>query len=450
MRQNQSHKEGPIFVVGSPRSGTSILTWCLGQHPNILPQEESNWMGDFAVHAAAAHAIGSARLDRAQLSAIRLPLTDFLAAFGSTIDSLISNQREAYYAKAYKDAYLAAKANPKQTSSSFMLTRDLFTARREAIHNKTCETGTEEPESLEEISRALGFFPPGKRRWVDGTPEYSLQLPALRKLFPAARFIHVVRDVDSVVKSLLRARDSLEFDLVKNEQDAYDYWLRTVRACLEAEKAWGFQVVRRIRYLDMVERPRATLASILRFVSEPFSSACLGPLAERINSSRVPPDYDPTDPATDPTLREEAEKLSATLMTVKQTRRGPNALSAATLEETFRQRVRFEVEAPAEYRRAQGIVEKLQRELYERGVWNRTLDQEIAAKNERIIDLQKEVEDRSIWALKLKRESDAKDERIAEIQGERQEAGNRNLDQEIAAKNERIIDLKKERGPLGR
>ena len=42
----------PIFVVGSPRSGTSILAWCLGHHPNIFPVPESNWMGDFAVNVA--------------------------------------------------------------------------------------------------------------------------------------------------------------------------------------------------------------------------------------------------------------------------------------------------------------------------------------------------------------------------------------------------------------
>src|SRR5258707_13348198 len=39
----------PILIVGAPRSGTSILAWCLGQHPNILPQEESNWLGPFHI-----------------------------------------------------------------------------------------------------------------------------------------------------------------------------------------------------------------------------------------------------------------------------------------------------------------------------------------------------------------------------------------------------------------
>ena len=51
----------PIFVVGSPRSGTSILAWCLGHHPNIFPVPESNWMGDFAVNVAKSYQVGAAR-----------------------------------------------------------------------------------------------------------------------------------------------------------------------------------------------------------------------------------------------------------------------------------------------------------------------------------------------------------------------------------------------------
>jgi hypothetical protein len=39
----------PIFMVGSPRSGTSILTWRLGQHPNIITLEECAGIGDLAV-----------------------------------------------------------------------------------------------------------------------------------------------------------------------------------------------------------------------------------------------------------------------------------------------------------------------------------------------------------------------------------------------------------------
>src|SRR6476659_6675984 len=67
----------PIFVVGSPRSGTSMLAWCLGHHPNIFPVPESNWMGDFAVNAAKSYQIGAARGIFSILSAMDISGDEF-------------------------------------------------------------------------------------------------------------------------------------------------------------------------------------------------------------------------------------------------------------------------------------------------------------------------------------------------------------------------------------
>src|ERR1044072_3488472 len=83
----------PIFVIGSPRSGTSILTWCLGQHPNILAVPESNWMGDFVVHAAVAHQVGAARGHLSILSAMNITRDELLADFGRTINDVILSHR---------------------------------------------------------------------------------------------------------------------------------------------------------------------------------------------------------------------------------------------------------------------------------------------------------------------------------------------------------------------
>jgi hypothetical protein len=59
----QNQGSTPIFAVGSPRSGTNTLTWCFGQHPNMFPVPESNWMGNIAVNIAVACGIGAARGD---------------------------------------------------------------------------------------------------------------------------------------------------------------------------------------------------------------------------------------------------------------------------------------------------------------------------------------------------------------------------------------------------
>src|SRR3954447_20865820 len=102
----------PIFVVGSPRSGTSILTWCLGQHPNILPIEESNWMGKLAFDVASCHALGSARGMRSQLGSMRISAEKLLQEVGKAVDGLIVDGRktlEGYYDEALKRDPIAAK-----------------------------------------------------------------------------------------------------------------------------------------------------------------------------------------------------------------------------------------------------------------------------------------------------------------------------------------------------
>ena len=76
-----------------------------------------------------------------------------------------------------------------------------------------------------------------------------------------------------------------------NEEEAYKYWLRTVRACLKAEEAYGPHVVYRLRYTDLVDNPESTLRSLLDFLGESYSAKCLEPLSQRINSSNVPEDF---------------------------------------------------------------------------------------------------------------------------------------------------------------
>ncbi len=309
----------PIFVVGSPRSGTSILTWCLGQHPNLFPVPESNWMGEFAVNVAIAHQIGAARGIYSVLSAMDIGDDELFTAFGRSINELILRHR-----------------------------KDLERNRETSTQLKI------DPRWLEAASTPTG----PKRRWVDGTPEYSFYICGLRKLFPDALFIHIFRDVRTVVRSMLNFHRVAETQLVADEEEAYRYWLRAVSACIEAERAYGPKMVYRIRYADLIDDPESAMRSLLGFLGEAYTASCVEPLAQRINSSDVPADVKTDDAAANSAAAESAIRLCAE---VEQSPQPVEAsfVTADEMEVAFRERVKYVADLDGAYQKAQQIIKTL-------------------------------------------------------------------------------------------
>jgi Sulfotransferase family len=331
--------DSPIFVVGSPRSGTSILAWCLGHHPNIFPVPESNWMGDFAVNVAKSYQVGAARGIFSILSAMGISRDEFFYHIGRSINSLVLKHRGDLDRKRLiiavqrllkeQGLYLGEVTGEFDTATSAAI-------RQFGIADVNALLYSELVESLRTAASDSEY----KTRWVDQTPEYSFHICGLRKLFPSALFVHIVRDVGSVVRSMLNFHRIAGTNVVANEEEAYRYWLRTVRACLKAEQAYGPNAVYRLRYAALVENPESALRQLLDFLGEPYSVKCLEPLSQRINSSNVPPDFKSEDPATDPAIVEEARRLSSEIEQTCQ----PSAHSseaADELEAQFDARVKY-------------------------------------------------------------------------------------------------------------
>jgi hypothetical protein len=326
----------PIFVVGSPRSGTSILAWCLGYHSNIFPVPESNWMGDFAVNVAVSYQVGAARGILSILSAMGISRDEFFSHIGRSINSLVLRHR----CDLDRKRLIIAVQRLLKEQGHYLgeVTGDLDAATSAALRQYGIADGLLYSELVDSL-RTAASDSECKTRWVDQTPQYSFHICGLRKLFPDALFIHIVRDVGSVVRSMLNFHRIAGTHLVANEEEAYKYWLRTVRACLKAEEAYGPGVVYRLRYTALRENPESALCSLLDFVGEPFSAKCLEPLSERINSSNVPPDFKSDDPATDPAIVEEARRLSAEIEQISQPTEHSSA-AADELEAEFDARVK--------------------------------------------------------------------------------------------------------------
>jgi hypothetical protein len=227
----------PVFIIGSPRSGTSILTWSLGQHPNLYPLEETVWMGRFGREAGTAYEVGSSRDDRSQLSAMGIGRETFFRSLGESIDRLILDHR-------------FRPERPVTEDTPFALVR--------------------RPEDP-------------KERWVDGTPENSCFVDELGDLFPEAQFIFLLRDAGSVARSLAN------FDQIGGEalfaDEACGEWLRHIKPCAAAEQALPAHRIMRLWFGDLENAPENAVRRCLEFLDEPWSDDCLKPLAHRINSS---------------------------------------------------------------------------------------------------------------------------------------------------------------------
>ena len=300
----QSNLNKPVFVVGSPRSGTSILSWCLDEHPNLFVIPESSWMGLFAINVAVSYRIGSARGNRSVLSAMNTSPDEFFAIFGRSINDLILGHRKELEKKRYI---------PSSPSVP-------------------------------------------KRRWVDGTPEYSFYIYGLRKLFPDAVFIHILRNVRDVVRSMLNFYRVAGTHLVGNEQEAYTYWLRTVRACVQAEQAYGPRVVYRLSHQALNDNAESPMRLLLDFLGEPYCAKCVAFLTKRINSSNVPEDFIAEDPATDPSVVKDATELWEELKEKPQAAE-PSSVVADEMETAFRERVNYVATLDEAYQKARQMLE---------------------------------------------------------------------------------------------
>ncbi len=290
----EAGERAPVFVVGSPRSGTSILTWSLSQHPNLLHVEETSWLAKLAVNLIASHQLGSARGMRSQLSAASVTRQAFMAAFGDTAFDVV---REHGVARARRT--VGAKRE-----SEFRLIRS-----------------SDDP----------------KRRWVDGTPEYSHHIVGLRELFPRAKFIHILRDVDPTVLSMVNFHklggDRPRWDW----EQAYGKWIAHVESCVAAERALGSSIVIRVHNEDLRSDPEATIRTCLEFLDEPFAAACLEPLQQRINSSHVSDrQAAPKGRKIDPELERRAQNLSSSLKAEAPRRRPFDAELVAELDAEYR------------------------------------------------------------------------------------------------------------------
>ena len=214
----------PIFVVGCPRSGTTMLQLMLHAHPRIALPPESRFV---------------------------------LAAY---------NRRHRF-------GDLRDPAN-RRALARWIVTTDQFDdlgLDRERVIEQIVAAPPTLGSALGTVFRAYAArF--DKPRWGDKRPAYLRHLPQLLRLFPDAQIVNIVRDGRDCVASLKETPWS-----TKELGELIDYWARSADAATRAARRYGPGVFHQIRYEDLVADPEPHLRELCRFLDEEYDEAMARP-----------------------------------------------------------------------------------------------------------------------------------------------------------------------------
>lgn len=212
----------PIFIAGCDRSGTTLLGDLLGNSRWCVTTPESQFFHDFLIRTS----VGA--FDNPGQAAQWLQSHFRFAAWDLGID-------------ATQLASLIDLGNPRTTME------------RLVAHY----AGHRHPEKQ------------GADVWIDHTPDNFKYQSMLKRIFPDARFIHIVRDGRAVCASIR----PLDWG-PNNAYMASRHWARRLQEAMAVEVAEGDNCLR-VHFEDLLQNPDRVMHQICNFVDLPFEATML-------------------------------------------------------------------------------------------------------------------------------------------------------------------------------
>jgi hypothetical protein len=225
-------RTGPVFIVGAPRSGTTLLQYMLRSHPALsLPTGESHFFIPLYRNAAQFGDLSQAENVRRVLRAMEAQSAEFL----------------------YTDLH-GLKFDVET------LTREFVAEGRHTMRDII--TGLFEKNAAGEH----------KPRWGDKTPYYVLHIAKLLEWWPDAQVIHIIRDGRDVALSMFARRHDFG---AYNTYHAAREWEKYVEAGREQGQQLPASQYLEIRYEDMIGDQKSALQTICAFLGEAYSDDLL-------------------------------------------------------------------------------------------------------------------------------------------------------------------------------
>jgi hypothetical protein len=119
----------------------------------------------------------------------------------------------------------------------------------------------------------------GKQRWGDKTPLYMQHLRLLERLFPDARFVHLIRDGRDAALSFLSVPTGIMTEGWGHPRDAQGFacqWATEVRSARALGGRVGHERYLELRYEELVSDPPAELRRVCKFAGLEYDDGMLG------------------------------------------------------------------------------------------------------------------------------------------------------------------------------
>jgi uncharacterized membrane protein YkvA (DUF1232 family) len=190
---------------------------------------------------------------------------------GTTLVRHILNRHPAIFCGPESTLFLTRITSPEDLADRFGFSRPEVSLWRRASRSRV--------EFIERFQRAC-LARSGKQLWADKTPENLRCFPEIRRRFPQAKFVHVIRDGRDVACSLRQARwmslEKITGGADRSSPEALEacirYWAERVRF---GRSLAGDPRYYEVRYEDLLERPEETLKGLVAFLGVPWDARLL-------------------------------------------------------------------------------------------------------------------------------------------------------------------------------
>lgn len=213
--------ETPFFIVGSGRSGTTLLRMILCSHSRLHIPSETHFI---------------------QSLVARFPLDTPLSPeqVADVVAVILADPRWKYMAMPAEAFRAAAMALPAPKLADVI-----------------------EPIYRHQLAQA------GKARFGDKTPDYIDIIPQLAVLYPGAKFIHLIRDGRDVAMSMIEIGWGHAYHGGRFE------WTRAVRRGMAYRDTPYTEQILEVRYEDLVRDVEGTMRRVCAFIGESFEPGML-------------------------------------------------------------------------------------------------------------------------------------------------------------------------------